>query len=234
MSCLLAALTKGATADPAALAEARSDAVITIAGRGSVAAQPDLMTVTVGVATRAADAETGLAENSAKARAVAEAARSAGVAARDVQTCDLSMYPIHEKQNADPPASQGAPKLLGFKVSNDVRLRLRDIERAGETLTSIVAAGANEMRGIEFSVEHEADLMDEARKAAIADARRKAELYAEGVGAKLGSIVSISEDGDRVSGVASAYRTFSSKDAPVAPGETTLSAAVRVVWRLED
>lgn len=234
MSDLLAALAHGAVTDPAILAEANAGPVITITGRGQVAARPDVMIVTVGVATRSDDAEGGLAENSAKAQAIADAVRSAGVAACDVQTCDLSMYPIHEKLSAETHAPQRAPKLLGFKISNDVRLRLRDIDRAGETLSAIVAAGANEIRGIEFELDDEGAVMDEARKAAIADARRKAALYAEGAGVALGPIVSISEDGDGRSGLLARQGTMSMGDAPIAPGETVLKAAVRVVWRIAD
>lgn len=232
---LFAAALIAPIAPSAALAADEAPARITITGAGLAAAAPDLVTVTIGVETRAETAEAALAENNAKARALADAARAAGVAARDVQTSGLSLFPIYERRGASLAGGDGPPKLTGFQVGNALRLRLRDMATVGETLTALVAAGANQMRGIAFSIDDDQALRDEARRAAVADARRKAALYAEAAGVTLGPILSISETGAAgAPRFEAAARSLAADAVPVEAGETSVSAAVTIVWRIAD
>ena len=120
---------------------------------------------------------------------VLAAIKDAGIADKDVQTSRLSLQPQYDPNKA------GAAHLLGFQVTNQVTVKIHDIDNLPVILDRAIAAGANEMSGIEFLVSEQSKLLDQARDEAIADARRKAEIYAHAAGAKVGHVVSITEGG---------------------------------------
>ena len=117
------------------------------------------------------------------------AIKESGIADRDIQTSRLSLQPQYD------PNKSGAARLIGFQVNNQVTVKIRDIGKLPAVLDRAIAAGANEMSGIEFVVSEQSKLLDKARAEAIADARRKAELYANAAGMKVGRVVAISEEG---------------------------------------
>jgi uncharacterized protein YggE len=156
---------------------------------------------------------------------VLTAIKESGVADRDIQTTSLSLQPQYD------PKQTGAARLVGFQVNNQVMIKIRDIGRLSAVLDRAIAAGANEMSGIEFVVSEQAKLLDQARAAAIADAHRKAELYANAAGMKVGRVMAISEEGSvpppRL------YQSMRAGVAPaIAPGEQTLRAVVTVSYEL--
>ena len=101
----------------------------------------------------------------------------------------LSLQPQYD------PNKSGTARLIGFQATNQVTVKIRDIGKLPAVLDSAIAAGANEMSGIEFIVSEQSKLLDQARDEAIADAHRKAELYAKAAGMKVGRVVAISEEG---------------------------------------
>ncbi|MEM7524719.1 MAG: SIMPL domain-containing protein [Pseudomonadota bacterium] len=206
--------------------------LLTMEGVGYASGPPDLATIRIGVETRAEEAEEALAENSGAAGKLIAEAKARGVAPRDIQTSNLSIYPIYADRGRTTP--QEAPKLVGYAVSNEVVLRIRDLAEMGATLGGLVSAGANQMRGISFEIDDAAALLDDARRAAVADARRKAEVFAAAAGVDLGRIISISEGGGGgPAPYAAELRSFADSAAvPVEAGETTVSARVRIVWSI--
>jgi uncharacterized protein YggE len=156
--------------------------------------------------------------------AVLAAIKDAGIAERDVQTSRLSLQPQYD------PNKGGTARLLGFQVTNQLTVKIRDIDKLPAILDRAIAAGANEMSGIEFVVSEQSKLLDQARTEAIADAHRKAELYAGAAGVKVGQVLSIAEEG-----AAPPPRLMQAMRAgavPVAPGEQTLRAVVTVSYEL--
>jgi hypothetical protein len=156
--------------------------------------------------------------------AVLAAIKSNNIADRDIQTSRLSLQPQYD------PNKSGTARLTGFQATNQVTVRIRDIGNLAAVLDSAISAGANEMSGIEFIVSEQSKLLDRARDDAIADARRKAELYAKAAGSRLGHVVGISEEGS-----AAAPRPMQALRAgavPISPGEQTLRAAVTVSYEL--
>ena len=109
---------------------------------------------------------------------------------------------------------------IGFQATNQVTVRIRDIGTCRDVLDSAIAAGANEMSGIEFVVSEQSKLLDQARDDAIADAHRKAEIYAKAAGVKLGHVVSITEEG--APPPPRPMPAMRAGAVPVAPGEQTL------------
>ena len=87
------------------------------------------------------------------------------------------------------------PAIVGYRASNRVTVRLRDVTKVANVIDTLVGAGANDIGGINFTVSQASKLLDEAREKAVADARRKAEIYAKAAGVTLGAPLSISEEG---------------------------------------
>jgi uncharacterized protein YggE len=209
---------------PARAAE-RVEKLITVSGEGKIAAVPDNAVIRLGVSSQGKTARAASEANAKEMTSVLAAIKEAGVADRDIQTTSLSLQPQYEPQKT------GSPHLIGFQANNQVTVRIRDVGSLPNVLDRAISAGANEMSGIEFVVSDQNKLLDKARQEAIADARRKAELYAAAAGMKVGRVMSISEEG-----AAPPPHPFQAMRAgaaaPVAPGEQTLRAVVTVSYEL--
>ena len=118
--------------------------------------------------------------------AVLAALKESGVAENDIQTSRLSLQPIRE-QNKNP------ANIIAVEASSLVTVRLRDISKSADVLDKMISAGANVVTGISFDISEPSKLLDQARTEAIADAKRKAEIYAKAAGVSLGRPLSISE-----------------------------------------
>ncbi len=202
------------------------DRLVTVTGEATVAATPDMASIRVGVSSSAKSAREASDANAKQMTAVLAAVKDAGIAERDVQTSWLSLQPQYD------PNRTGGLRLLGFQASNQVTVKIRELDKIASVLDRAIAAGANEMSGIEFIVSDRGKLLDKARGDAIAEARRKAELYARAAGTKVGNVVAISEEGSTppVSYPMQAMRAGAS--VPIAPGEKTLRAVVMVSYEL--
>jgi uncharacterized protein YggE len=201
-----------------------ADRLVTVNGEATVNVAPDTAVIRVGVTSAARTAREAGDANGKQMTAVLAAIKDAGIAARDIQTSRLSLQPQYD------PNRSGTARLLGFQATNQITVNIRDIEKLAGIIDQAISAGANEMSGLEFLVSQQSKLLDQARDEAIADARRKAELYAKAAGARLGAVVSISEEGS--SPPPRPMQAMRAGAAPVAPGEQTLRAVVGVSYEL--
>lgn len=208
-----------------ARAAERAEKLITVTGEGRVSAAPDNAVIRLGVSSQGKTARAASEANAKEMTAVLAAIKDTGVADRDIQTTSLSLQPQYEPQKT------GSPHLVGFQANNQVTVTIRDIGALPNVLDRAISAGANEMSGIEFVVSEQNKLLDKARTDAIADARRKAELYAAAAGMKVGRVMSISEEG-AVPPPHLLPTLRAGAAAPVAPGEQTLRAVVTVSFEL--
>ncbi|HET9176170.1 MAG TPA: SIMPL domain-containing protein, partial [Pseudolabrys sp.] len=179
----------------------------------------------IGVSSQEKTAREAGEANARQMTSVLAAIKASGIAERDIQTSRLSLQPQYDPNKA------GTARLTGFQATNQVTVRIRDIDSLPAVLDRAIGAGANEMSGIEFVVSEQSKLLDQARDDAIADARRKAELYAKAAGAKLGGVVSISEEGPAPP-QPRPMQAMRAGAVPVAPGEQTLRAIVSVSYEL--
>jgi hypothetical protein len=146
--------------------------------------------------------------------------------AKDIKTTQVSIQPVY---SATEPRAE--PKLTGYGVSSQVNVSIREIAKTGEILDRLVTAGATDVGSVVFSVADPAAALDRAREAAVADARRKAELYARAAGLTLGRVAWITEDLGYEPPVpmgalhAAATRA---KATPISTGEDTLHARITV------
>lgn len=201
-----------------------AERAITVTGEATVSVAPDNANIRLGVTSQGKNAREASEANARQMTNVLAAIKEAGVADRDVQTSRLSLQPQYEQGKAGP------ARLLGFQVTNQVSIRIREIDKFPGILDRAIAAGANEMSGIEFVVSEQSKLLDQARDDAVADARRKAELFAKAAGVKLGAVTTITEEGSTPP--RPLMQAMRASAVPVAPGEQTLRAAVSVTFEL--
>lgn len=201
-----------------------TEKLVTVTGEATVAVAPDTAMIRLGVGTQEKTAREASEANARQMTAVIAAIKDTGVADRDIQTSRLSLQPQYD------PNKNGTARLTGFQASNQVTVRIRDIDKLPTVLDRAITAGANEMSGIEFVVSEQSKLLDQARDDAIADTRRKADLYAKAAGAKLGRVVSITEEGSAPP--PRPIQALRAGAVPIAPGEQTLRAIVTVSYEL--
>jgi uncharacterized protein len=197
---------------------------VIVIGEGSVSVPPDYARIRSGVTTRAKTVREAIDANSKLMTAVTAALVDAGIAQKDIQTSRFSVQPVYAPQQPN-----AEPKLSGYSVTNQVSVAIRQIAKIGETLDRLVAAGVTDVGNLEFLHSDTAKALDQAREAAVADARRKAELYAHAAGLTLGRIAWITEDlGYAPSGPMGAMRTSAAVAVPVpiAAGEDTFQARI--------
>ena len=202
---------------------------ISVSGEATASAPPDLAQIDAGVASDAKTAREAAEANNAAMAKVLQALKTAGIDDKDYQTSRLSLQPQYA------PNRPGQATVIGYRASNRVTIKVRDVGKVAGVIDTLVGAGANDVGNIYFTVAEPSKLLDQAREKAVADARRKAEIYAKAAGVTLGQPLSISEDG----APAPVFRakTFAAPMAatptPVAQGEETLSVTVNVTWAIK-
>jgi uncharacterized protein len=224
---LLAAVI-GASALPAAPALAQTEtAAITVTGDASISVAPDLAQVEAGVTSEAKTAKAASEANNTAMGQLLLALKAAGIDGKDIQTSRLSLQP----QSAP---NRSINAIAGYRASNQVTVQLHDVSKIAGTIDLLVGAGATDIGGINFMVSQASKLLDDAREKAVADARRKAEIYAKAAGVSLGAPLSISEGGGSPGPIFRAKMAAAPSAAtPVAQGEETLSVTVSVTWAIK-
>ncbi len=169
-------------------ADGSSTSGINVSGQGKVTGKPDTLTVSLGVSLLRPTVDQATAAAAEKAAAIINALKGAGVAEEDIQTANYSIYPEYDYSDAQ-------QHLLGYRVSNEVRVKIRNLDTAGATIDAATAAGgdATLVNSLAFSIEDNAELLQMARTAAWADAEAKARQLAQLAGLELGSAISITE-----------------------------------------
>lgn len=200
--------------------------VVTVTGEATVSVRPDLASIRAGVMSQGKTAQEASDSNSRDMTAVLAAIKDVGIAEKDVQTTRLSLTPLLDPNRA------GKQRTVGFQANNQVVITIRDVGKLAAIIDRLVGAGANDISGIQFIVADPSKALDEARAAAIADAKRKAEIYAQAAGVRLGRAVMILEDGTSTPGPFAGKVMAARAPIPVASGEETLRAAVTVSFQL--
>jgi uncharacterized protein len=225
-SLSLAVVTATLLAAPA-LAQTELPPAISVTGEANVSVPPDQARIDGGVTSDAKTAREASDANNAAMGKVLQALKGAGIEEKDYQTSRLSLQPQYAPNRAGP------SPITGYRASNRVTVRIRDVTKVANVIDVLVGAGANDIGGINFMVSQASKLLDEAREKAIADARRKAEIYAKAAGVALGEPLSISEEGAPTPVFRGKMASTMAAGAPVAQGEETLSVSVNVSWAIK-
>lgn len=213
---------------PILLDGTRLDVVAT----GEVSRVPDLARISAGVVSVAPTATAALAQNATQLASVRAALKRAGIADRDIQTSSINLYPDyrHDAQGSN-------PQIIGYRASNEVSVRFRDIANSGKILDALVAQGANQINGPMLTIDKPEAALDEARTQALANARARAELYAKALGKRVGRILSISEAGANYAPPVVLMRQVNrgavADSTSIDPGEQSVTVSLSVSFELE-
>jgi uncharacterized protein YggE len=250
LAASIAALPLAALAVPAAAQQVQSAPVVspgatvlTVQAEGRTTRVPDLAVFTAGVTSDGKTASEALAANARAMNATMAALKASGVAPRDMQTSNLSVNPVYGQQKRLPDgrtgpdgSSEGDPVIVGYRATNQLQVKQRDLARYGQVIDALVKAGANDVNGPSFQLDKPDAAMDEARTDAVAKARARAELYARAAGLKVARILSISETGGwsppQPMLYARAEKMMAAAPSPVAAGEMDVSASVTIAFEL--
>lgn len=202
---------------------------VTVSAEGSVSARPDMARVSSGVVSEAETAAAALSANSAAMEKLIAGLKAAGIAGEDIKTASFNVSPRYVHNRDGQP-----PRIDGYRVSNDVAIIVRDLEKLGALLDQLVRNGGNQIGGLSFDIAKADSLKDEARRAAMANARKRAELYATAAGARLGDVLSISEETVHVAprGAVMA-RSAMAESVPIAEGSQDIEVRVTATWELK-
>jgi uncharacterized protein YggE len=215
-----------------ALADSDFPAAILVTGEASISLPPDVAHIDAGVASDAKTAREASDANNAAMGKVLAALKTLGIDEKDYQTSRLSLQPQYAPNRPGFSAS-GPSAIVGYRASNRVTIKLRDVTKVAGVIDTLVAAGANDIGNIGFSLSQASKLLDDARDKALADARRKAEIYAKSAGVTLGAPLSISEGGAPAPVFRSKMAMPMATSTPIAQGEETLSVSVSVTWAIK-
>jgi uncharacterized protein YggE len=214
------------------LIEVNNARTIEVGGEASVNVAPDFARITLGVTTTGKDAREALSANGRSVSALIAAIKGEGVGAADIQTSSLAISP--QFSNAAQ-ASPAARSIVGYSVTDMVTVTARDISRLGPLIDVAVKAGANAMYGIAYGQNDPSALADQARPLAVADARRKAEIYANAAGAKIGRLMSLTEQpvAQPVQFAARAYaQAAGAAPTPIEAGQDRLTVNITAQFEL--
>ena len=215
------AVVAAVLAVPAGAAEPDEARGLTVTGTGKVSAVPDVAEWSFGVEARAGSAGRALSTSSATIRRVAAALRVAGVARKDIQTQDVSLYPRLNRRN----------EVTGYVASSRVRAVVRDLGRAGAVIEGAVEAGATDVYGPSLSRSNQEELYREALDEAFDEATAKAERLARKVGVTLGRPIAVVEGGGFDD--AGMYEAAgAASDIAIEPGENEIAGTLTVTFAI--
>ncbi|MEZ4729320.1 MAG: SIMPL domain-containing protein [Caldilineaceae bacterium] len=209
---------------------------ITVVGEGKVTIKPDTARAQIGVEVMKQSVKEASEANKATLEAVLAALQAQGIAEEDIQTSSFSIYAERYGPEGPLPENQ-----TNYRVSNNVTVVIRDLDKVGTVLDAAIEAGANNIYGVEFGLDDPTTLKAEARQSAIADARAKATELAELNDVAVGNVVSVSE----VIGGNGGYYNVSNFNqfdrgmggggaTPVSPGELELALQLQVVYAIAE
>jgi uncharacterized protein YggE len=207
---------------------------ITVTGTGKIVYTPDVGYITVGVSSNGETAAEAWGKNEAIVKKIFTALKELGVQEKDFKTTNLNVQPryLHKKDQA--------PKLIGYTASYDLVVTVRKLPQMGELLDRMVDAGANRNMNISFGCSNRDELMDQARVKAVAEARKRANLYVTGASpsARLGDVLAISDGShhfDRPMFPVDVQLVREGKASlPIAAGEQEMSVAITIRWAINN
>jgi hypothetical protein len=211
---------------------AQPGTLLSIAASAEASRAPDIATLSTGVVTQSLEANTAMRQNAVQMDKVMTALRAAGIAERDIQTSGINLNPQYKYADNLP------PKIVGYQASNTVNVKVRQLDKLGKVLDTLVAQGANQINGPSFGIDKPDAAYTEARIAAVKKAQAQAQTYAETLGLRVLRIISINEGVSsqpqpmpvlRMMAVAAAPME---KDTAVAAGESAVSVSLEMVFEL--
>lgn len=219
------------------VAMAQMDVPVVVTGSGTVYGSPDVAILGLGVTASNDSLEQSLTDANTRINAVRQVLLNAGVADSDIRTDSFNIYP-DERYDRD-----GNVSSTSFRVENILSVRVKDLAQVGSLLTDSINAGANRVHRVDYQVSDPTTLQQEARRAAVENARAKAQELADLAGVSLGNVVMMREAQNN--GYAPIVETSSARfdavpmaaavesPAPVSGGQLSVSVSIQIGFALE-
>lgn len=201
---------------------------VTVVGSGQVQGVPDTLTADVAMEFSAPDVSAALNQSSQRQQAVIDALVGSGIDRKDISTTQVSVQPQFSPDGA-------GSTITGYRASNAINVKIRDTARASQTLSLIAGTGgdATRINSVNYSIEDDSDLVNDARARAFEDAKNRAGQYAELSGLELGKVLSISEQpGGSTPPTPTPMPRAAMEAVPLEPGQQTVNFSVTVIWEL--
>jgi uncharacterized protein YggE len=199
-----------------------TEPTVTVVGEGAASVNPDVAWLNIGVETSGLTASETAQENQGKMDQVMASLQSLGMTDQDIQTATYNINPDYSSEQGQP------DQITGYRVTNTVRVTVRNLDQVGQVLDAVTQAGANNIYGITFGIQDQAAPQAEARAKAVADAQSRAGDLARLTGYQLGGLLSISQD----VGGSPAPLANTAGVAPIQPGQLELHSQVQVTYAL--
>ncbi|MBZ0296328.1 MAG: SIMPL domain-containing protein [Anaerolineae bacterium] len=203
---------------------------ITVDGYGEASGSPDIAYVQLGVQATGEDVVSTFDDVNTTMQNVLQALRDAGIADEDMQTTGLFIYQESSGMSVD----SGRDNTISYRAGNNVNVTIRDISQVGEIISVGVGAGANNLNSLNFGIDDTTSLEQNARAAAVDDARARAAELAELMGVNLGDPLSIVEGSGDSGPVTPIMRaaSFAADSVPVQGGQLTVSVQVHITFAI--
>lgn len=215
---------------PRAHAEEALDRLITVTGQAEIYVKPDVASVGLGVETNGATAQEAQKLNASAMTGVIGALKEKGIDDKDIQTSNLSLFPVYEFQTSAE-APKGKSVLVGYRCNNTVHVRVKDVGNVGGLIDSAVTSGATNVHSISFGVLDSKKYEDQALGKAVENAKHKAEVLAQAAGVKIKGVLRITDGyvhvatyGPEMMGDSRLMK--SEVGSPVEPGEVVITSNV--------
>ncbi len=205
---------------------------ISVSGTGTVTLKPDVADLHLGVLVNRPTVKAAQADAAGAMTKVIAALKALGIADKDVQTSNVSLQPAYDySTNINP------PRITGYQMSNSVTVTVRDLAKLGDAIDNSLAAGATSLDGVTFRVDDQTAAEAQARQAAMAEAKSKADTLAAAAGVSISGVASISETSAPIPypimyGAAGAAPSVDSGKVatPIQAGTTDVTITVAVVY----
>jgi len=210
---------------------------ITVSGEGKISAKPDIARISLSVVSKGATVKVVTTDNNTKMNLVLAAVKGLGIDPKDITTSQYNLYPEYDYGTI---TRSGTNKIIGYNLTQEVSIKVRDLQKVDEILDGGIKAGANQVGSLSFEIDDTGPVKKQAREMAFQKAREKAQEMSEQAGVRLGRVVTFSEDAGYYP---VPYGNFAMEAksmgdavpmmAPVEPGQKELTMNVSVTYEIE-
>lgn len=205
---------------------------ITVTGFGEASGTPDLATVQLGVSVLDDDVSEAIAQSNATVGDITQALIATGVLEEDIQTTNFNVWP---EDRYDPETGFPSGERV-FRVESTLQVKVQGTENVGDVIQAALDSGANNIYGLNFSIDDPSALVSEARAAAIEDAKERAGEIADQLGVQLGDAILVAESSSGgapfITSVAAMEIGIGGGGPPISPGESTVTAQISITFAL--
>ena len=221
----------------AGTAAADGEDIVAVYGQGKISLKPDVAYLTFGYENIDKDPKTAQDENAENMKTIIEAIKGAGIKDEEIQT---SQYNVNQEYDYN----SGQKKIIGYRVTNIINIKISDVDKASEIINTAIDAGGNVFYGISFDVIERQQAYLDAMDIALERAKEKAEAYAAKEGRKISGVLEINEGAAPAqtyrSQAASNYVALSyardssaAMEGEISSGQVEITATVTVVYSMD-